>query len=630
MLQKTYNFDYKKYEPQLLSILQKIANTKNCTPNKLSSILAQFPKDGNKIFSKNNLVTAYKALLAENHPNLPSDPDLLKKIQMKPIRTASGVTPVTILTKPFPCPGKCIFCPNDIRMPKSYLSDEPGAQRAERNAFDPYLQTFDRLKALQNIGHNTDKIEIIILGGTWSYYPEPYQIWFIKRCFEAMNDFGEGQELDFWALNSKLAKINHREQDKNHDTIRNTSNPITKNSDVHSNQSYNQIIAKKNLADKQKTQEEISTWEELFFEHKRNEIGKVRCVGLVIETRPDNISPEEVIRIRKLGCTKTQIGFQILNDEVLKLNHRGHDVAATRKAVELLRYAGFKIHAHWMANLYGSNPQEDIKDYQMMFSDPDFRPDELKVYPCSLIDTAELMDYYNKGLWKPYSHEELLEVVVNVIKDTPEYCRLTRIIRDIPGTDIVTGNKITNFRQIAENEMDKRNIERNDIRSREIGNQEVSRSDLRLKTQVYHNSIGTEVFLQFVTKENKIAGFLRLELPALKLEEKIISETSKLSDIILDGRENSTFKHPFISELDNAAMIREIHIYGKTAEIGEKGGQKAQHLGLGTELINWATDISKNLGFQKLAVISAIGTREYYRKRDFEDGELYLFKNLIG
>lgn len=608
---KDYSFEYQNYIPQLLGIFKEVSETKDLSHQKFLKILTRYPKDGNKMFSKNNLVIGFKALFEKNNLDLPNDPDLLLKLQMKPIRTTSGVTPVTILTKPFPCPGQCIFCPNDVRMPKSYLSDEPGAQRAERNSFDPYLQTFDRLKALQNIGHDTDKVEIIILGGTWSYYPEEYQIWFIKRCFQAINDFGDELENEYSFLNTHLARPEHRNQPKNTEIIRNVrSGESETETDTTPSLTYNQSIVQnaKHSGQKLHDPHEVADWEELFFQHRRNELNTCRCVGLVVETRPDNISPEEVIRIRKLGCTKTQIGFQSLDDKVLELNHRGHDVEATRRAVQLLRWAGLKIHAHWMANLYGSDMNSDISDFQKMFVDPDFKPDELKVYPCSLIETAELMDYYKKGLWKPYTTEELLNVIIQVIKDTPQYCRLTRIIRDIPGTDIVVGNQATNFRQIAELEMDKRGIIRQDIRSREIKNKKITRQDLVLDIIEYTSSIGEERFLQFVTKNNEIAGFLRLALPKYEDENK---------------------KHPFIAELDDSAIIREIHVYGKTANIGEKTTDKAQHLGLGKELIQKAKEIAIEKGFAKLAVISAIGTREYYRKRGFEDGEMYQVMKLI-
>src|SRR3990172_7098370 len=182
---------------------------------------------------------------------------------------------------------------------------------------------------------------------------------------------------------------------------------------------------------------EDSTWEELFASHAKNVAALCKCTGLVIETRPDEITKDEIVRMRRLGATKVQIGVKSLNDRVLKLNKRGHTAARTAEAFSLLRAAGFKIHAHWMPNLYGSNPEMDIEDYRRLFDDPDFRPDQLKLYPCSLIESAELMQYYQSGVWRPYTHDELLGVLVECFKATPEYCRLTRVVRDIPGTDIV-------------------------------------------------------------------------------------------------------------------------------------------------------------------------------------------------
>lgn len=584
-----YNFDYSEYKKELIGILTEIDKVEKLNWRKFRQILSKYPKDGNKMFSKTHLVMGYQMLKKENYPGIP-DESILEKIQMKPTRTQSGVTTVTVLTKPYPCPGKCIFCPNDVRMPKSYLADEPGAQRAKRNNFDPYLQAYRRLKALHNIGHKVSKVELIVLGGTWSYYTEPYQIWFIKRCFEALNDFGDGidrtEEIEKHTEHLKFDK-----NDLDASTIR--------------SESYNKMISK--IARKSQVslqnQQQKATWEELFAEHKRNETNNCRNVGLVIETRPDNISPEEVIRIRKLGCTKTQIGIQSLNNAVLELNKRGHDVEATRRAFRLLRQAGFKIHGHWMGNLYGSTLEKDIADYKKLFNTPYFHPDELKIYPCMLVETAELMDYYNKGLWKPYSSEEMLTLLKETIKATPEYCRLTRVVREFSAQDIYDGVKNSNFRQVAEKELDQEQIYRNDIRSREIKTKKVNFDDLELKICEYETDISTEKFLQYVTKNNQIAGFLRLSIPSQPL-------------------------HPFIDELYNCSIIREIHVYGQSINVGDKSQGKAQHLGLGTRLIENAKRLTKDSGYDIIAVISAIGTREYYRKRGFKDGELYMFLNL--
>lgn len=595
----SYRFEPHLHAAELLPLLQELLRLPLIDDEILRKTVKRFPKADGSIFSKHQLIQGYRYFV--EHGELAEAPHFIEQIKMKPVRTGSGVTPVTVLTKPFPCPGKCIFCPNDIRMPKSYLHDEPGAQRAERNQFDPYLQTMSRLQAFRNIGHLTQKVEIIILGGTWSFYPESYQIWFVRRCFEALNDFSlgvnqvAGVEAEY---QEKLEKLGVASR---------TQNMQVDEAQLHGhdlNKTYNQVISEIYTAPEkllQLDEDQHSTWEELFAQHRVNETADCRCVGLVIETRPDYISESEVIRIRKLGCTKTQIGFQSLNDEVLEKNHRGHDVAATRQAVRLLRQMGLKIHGHWMPNLYGSSPELDVEDYQKMFADPDFKPDELKVYPCSLIESAELMSYYQRGEWRPYNESELLEVLVKVFELTPEYCRLTRVIRDIPSTDIVVGNKKTNFREIVERELKVRNIRSKDIRSREIKQQIFDKTALQLSKVAYSTSVADEQFLQYVTDDHKIAGFLRISLPTVE---------------------------PFLPELSESAMIREVHVYGSTTAIGTSQTDRAQHVGLGKRLIQEAIVIASEKGYKKLQVISAVGTREYYRKFGFQDGELYQYYQL--
>jgi len=610
-MQSKYDFDYEFHRETLVAILKEIiAMPDRPSGDKLSSILRQYPrKDDRSMHSRTQLVQAYRKFAGQY--GLPEyDEEQMFKLRRKPMRTISGVTPVTVLTKPFPCPGECIFCPNDVRMPKSYLSDEPGAQRAEQNSFDPYLQTYMRLQTYYNMGHPTDKIEVIILGGTWSFYPETFQIWFTKRIFDALHDFGNeiDRRQEVWDALKEDSQL-HPENNLTNVTIQG----------VEFQQTYNQAVQQVYREEMRRSKElvkdiasgvverspidEYATWEELEEAHRYNETAECRVVGLVVETRPDHIDEAEVLRIRRLGCTKVQIGFQSLNDDVLQANRRGHRVEATRRAVKLLRQAGFKIHAHWMPNLYGSNPELDIQDYQKMFEDADFRPDELKVYPCSLIESAELMQYYQRGDWQPYSYDELLSVLIQNFKDTPEYCRLTRVIRDIPGTDIVEGNQLTNFRQIVSQELEKRDERCMDIRAREIRYQQVNYDELHLDELWYNSSMSDEVFLQFITEDRQIAGFLRLCLPYQ--DEAAIHK-----------------------ELENAAIIREIHVYGQSLGIGDDKSGIAQHSGLGKTLIEHAVTLATERGYQHMAVISAIGTREYYRKRGFYDKTLYQIRDL--
>ncbi|MBU0978658.1 tRNA uridine(34) 5-carboxymethylaminomethyl modification radical SAM/GNAT enzyme Elp3 [Patescibacteria group bacterium] len=610
-----YRFDPSQYQSVLMSLFQELEQWSDSSANKLSSLIRSHAKPEGGLFSKNQLIIAYRSLAGKSGLK-PFSQKTLSFLRMKPVRTASGVAPVTVLTKPFPCPGRCIFCPSDVRMPKSYLSDEPGAQRAERNWFDPYLQTYQRLESLYTNGHSVDKVELIILGGTWSCYPESYQIWFIKECFRVLNEFGnkDGRQKIIKTYLKKYrqlkkAKLPALSDDPKANKLTLASQSM---SGLDKNRSYNQAIETiYQFPEKTVGLDKIQTagWAELVKEQKTNEKSVSRCVGLVIETRPDQITKKEAIRIRRLGCTKVQIGFQSLNDDVLLKNQRGHDVGQIRKAIKLLRQAGFKLHAHWMANLYGSSVKKDQQDFALMFSDPDFRPDELKIYPCSLIATAQLMQYFNDGRWRPYTKAELLDVLSFCFLATPEYCRITRVIRDIPSTDIVEGNKTTNFRQLVELALEKSGQSSQDIRAREIQGRHFDLEQIKYRQTQYQTSIGREVFMQAVVniksksgaQVEKLLGFLRLSLPKQK---------------------------SFIEELGKSAIIREVHVYGRVIPIGTKGNAKAQHVGIGKELIQQAIKLARLAGYTKLAVISAVGTRGYYWKLGFVDGELYQYLSL--
>ncbi len=482
--------------------------------------------------SKTEVVSGYRALVAEGA--LPFDREFLRRLQRKPVRTSSGVAPVTVLTKPYPCPGKCIFCPTFINMPKSYVPDEPGAQRALQNEFDPYRQTLSRIRAFEAIGHDASKVELLILGGTWSAYPRDYQEWFIKRCFDAMNGV------------------------------------------------------------------EAASLEEA---QRLNETAPHRNVGLVIETRPDAISPREIVRLRRLGVTKVQLGLQSLDDRILALNKRGHTVEDTRRAIRLLRAAGFKIVVHWMANLYGATPASDYEDFLRLWKDPAFRPDELKIYPTSLLENTELYQYWLEGKYQPYEEQVLVDLIARCKTQVPRYCRINRVFRDIPTPHIVAGNKKTNLRQLVHAYMAERGMQCQCIRCREIRHQRVDPATLRLDVLTYETDVTREYFLSFVTPENRIAGFLRLALP-------------QTPDVVP------------VEEIRHAAMIREVHVYGPALPLGTDGEGEAQHSGLGRRLIAQAMAIAREAGYREIGVIAAIGTRNYYRRLGFELRELYMVRSL--
>ena len=580
-------FDPTPYRRELVAIIDEIAGESDLDSRALDQILKKYPRNGTGFFSRSEIISGFRRFGSNRQRDLDEEV-FVERLRLRPIRTLSGVTPVTVLTKPYPCPGRCIFCPNDVRMPKSYLSDEPGAQRAEDNRFDPYLQTWNRLRAYRNMGHPVAKVELIVLGGTWSFHPEPYQIWFVKRCFDALNDFGKGVDR---CLEAGAAPVRFRELPSQIDGRELAA-------------SYNQLVGGL-LRDAHGPEllhpSESANWAELEAAHLINETAACRSVGLVVETRPDHISPEEVRRIRRLGGTKVQIGLQSLSDRVLEANHRGCDVAASRRALRLLRGAGFKLHVHWMPNLLGSSAQEDAVDFARLFDDPDFRPDELKLYPCSLIESAELMGNYERGEWRPYEHDELVDLLAGCLERTPSYCRLTRVIRDFSSRDIVAGNQLTNLREVAEGRLRDRGGSCRDIRAREIRGTEFSAEGLKLSDQVYRTSIGEEHFLEFATPGDRLVAFLRLSLP------------------------DSALPDP---ELQASALIREVHVYGGSLGLGRRAEGRAQHMGLGGRLIDRAAELARVAGFENLAVISAVGTRVYYRGLGFTDGDYYQHRAL--
>ena len=508
----------------------------------VAKAVRRHPVKGGHI-GKSVLVAAYNQLVESGAWQ--ADPSLLARIRLKPVRTLSGVTTVTVLTKPYPCPGQCIFCPDEAHMPKSYLSDEPGAMRAVEHDFDPYAQVRSRLEALESIGHPTDKVELLILGGTWSYYRRDYQEWFVIQCFKALN-----------GPNPPLPPSLQGRGDTG------GIGPV----------------------------------------HLINETAPHRNVGLVVETRPDEITLDELAWFRHLGVTKVQMGAQSLDDHILEINARGHTAAETHRAVALLRAAGFKIVLHWMPNLLGATLDTDRADFPRLWEG--LCPDEIKIYPTQLLENAPLYEYWRRGEYQPYTQEELVALIADLKPAIPRYCRVNRVVRDIPSTHVVAGNKRTSLRQDVHAELRRRGTRCNCIRCREVREQAVETSALELDDLAYPADGAEEHFLSFVTPEDKIAGFLRLCLP------NVDSPSTGLGD------------------LDDAAIVREVHVYGQSLPVGEEGNGAAQHTGLGTRLLEVAEKIAQRRGFHRMAVIAAVGTRRYYLERGFDRGKLYLVKSL--
>ena len=327
------------------------------------------------------------------------------KLLLNPVRSRSGIVTVTVMTQPYRCPGRCVYCPTEAGVPKSYLSSEPPVMRALQNDYDPYRQVTERLQALENTGHATDKIELLIKGGTWSFYPESYQQEFVQRVFEAANDFSSPQNRC-----STLAQA-----------------------------------------------------------QERNEMARQRIVGLTVETRPDYVTEQEVRRLRVLGVTRVELGVQHLDPEVLRLTVRDHGSEAVVLATRLLREAGFKINYHLMPNLPGATPETDFQTFQTLWNDPDYRPDTLKIYPCVVLESAELFNWWKEGRYRPYDEGRLLELLIRIKVEVPPYVRIERIVRDIPAVQVRAGCRQNNLRQVVAKQMKAQGVACACIRCREVG-----------------------------------------------------------------------------------------------------------------------------------------------------------------
>ncbi len=499
------------------------------------------------------------------------------KLKTKPMRTQSGVAPVAIMTEPRECPhGTCTFCPGGVNsyfgsVPKSYTGNEPASMRAIRNKFDAYLQVFNRLEHYILLGQIPEKVELIIMGGTFLSYPVDYQDNFIRDAFQAMNDFGE-----LFFENERLNETKFKEF-------------FNFNLDFKSEE-RTKTIHEKLLSLKRETG--------LGEEQIKNETSKIRCVALVIETKPDWCFEEHINQALKLGATRIEVGVQSLDDKVLKKVNRGHDVADTIKSFELLKNAGYKVIAHWMIGLPGVVVEDEVENFKKLFLDPNFRPDGLKIYPCMVMPGTPLYAQYKKGLFKPLRTREAAETVSECKKFIPKYCRVYRINRDIPTKVTIDGVGLTNFRQVVHELMKKKDIKCECIRCREPRDKKVNWGNVNLNRIDYEASNGKEIFLSF-DDDDTLLGFLRLRFP------------------------NKSFRNEITGD---SAIVREVHVYGEATPIGKEG--EIQHRGLGKKLMEEAEKISKEAGKNKMVVISGIGVKEYFYKLGYKKDGVYVSKSL--
>ncbi len=494
-------------------------------------------------------------------PKLPSDADVLKVwknkdgyeelrsiLRLKPVRTISGVAVVSVMTSPAPCPhGKCLMCPGGVEKgtPQSYIGLEPAAQRGAQHGYNPFKQVLARLTELSEIGHDVDKVEIIVMGGTFPARAKNYKEWFMLGIFNALNVFGR-----------KRVKIE---------------------------------------TDLEKAK-------------RKNERAKARCIGITFETRPDYAKEEHIIEMLRYGGTKVELGVQSVYDDVLEKIKRGHDVEDTVKATQLLRDSAFKVGYHVMPGLPGSNFERDLRMFKILFEDERFKPDYLKIYPTLVVEGTELYEMYKRGEYEPYTTEEVVELIAKAKRYLPEWVRVQRIQRDIPVGKAIGLDK-GNIRQLVHERMRELGYECRCIRCREVGHK-LRRLGVRITEDVvkkaepvirrYKASKGIEYFISFeIPDYDALIGFVRLRFP----------------------------HEPFIKVLEDCALIRELHVYGKAVPLGEKEPEAFQHRGFGEKLLKTAEEIAKER-YDKIAVISGVGVREYYRRFGYRKRFEYMVKRL--
>lgn len=569
--------------------------------------------------SKSQILQVYFDLVKEWKIDKNSDFELL--LRKRAIRSMSGIVSVQVLTKPYPCPSHCIFCPNDPEMPKSYIKSEPGAMRAWLNQFDPIKQVYNRLYSLQQTGHKTDKIEMIVLGGTWDFYPDDYKREFIQRLYDACNTFSQ-LEIENKIQNSDRK---YSFQVKNEDQIQLSS-------------SLSEAV-------------------------KLNETAENRIIGLTIETTPPFVTHVNCRERREMWVTRIEMWVQSTDDQILDLNKRWHTLAEIRTAMNRLRQYGFKISIHIMPGLYGSNVDKDIQTFRDIYTDKNIKPDEIKFYPTSVIPNTELYTLYLEWKYQPITTEEISQIIRQTFREIiPPYTRIKRLIRDIPATEISAGSNVTNLSQLMhetllkeyqksdqnyrsnfyqrlypnlqvfENEdvliqqclaqdsddikslilgvqpnlSDFRHFVSLDTRSREMRNKTEQTEHLNLVVRKYRSGVGEEYFISFEDELGYLYGFTRL----LMIEED--------QSIKREGIWKKT------------ALIRELHVYGSLQSLKQVEDQnvKVQHSWLGKQLLSLAEKISQVAWYERISVISGVWVREYYAKLGYKLDWTYMVKDL--
>lgn len=406
-----------------------------------------------------------------NHVSGEKRKKLKKVLKTAPVRSASGVSPVAIMTSPNMCPhGKCLYCPggpaSEFSSAQAYTGKEPASRRAKDEEYDPYGQVTRRLAQLDYNGHPIDKIELICMGGTMTARSHDYQEWFVKRALQAMNDYSVTEAPE------------------------------------HPNQ---ESFAEENP--------EFKYLEDVIQENEHN---SVKCIGITFETKPDWCGINQIDRMLNLGVTKVEVGVQTTYDEINQKMHRGHESEASKMANANLRDSGFKVGFHMMPGQPGMTEDMIRKDFKRLFENSEWRPDYLKIYPTLVVKGTRVYDSWKRGDFEPLTHEKASEIIADIKQDLPKYVRLQRVQRDIPADEISAGVQKSNLRQLAQSQMEEQDGSCDCIRCREVGlnEEEVNEDAVSLNVEKYEASGGTEHFISIDDEEtNQLIGFVRLRFP---------------------------------------------------------------------------------------------------------------------
>ncbi len=474
----------------------------------------------------------------------PNEKKLLPILRRKNIRTISGVTVVAVMTKPYPCPktAPCAYCPGgpSVGSPQSYTGYEPAAMRGIQNRYNPYRQVRSRINQLESIGHKVDKVELVIMGGTFPATPKQYQTRFVQRCLDAT------------------------------------------------------------------TQQKSDSLEDA---EKQAENSHIRNVGITVETRPDWAKQPQVDHMLKMGVTRVELGVQNIYDDIYQRINREHTVQDVVEATRILKDSGLKVAYHMMPGLPGSNPKRDLDAFKTIFTDPAFKPDMLKIYPCLVLKGTKTYESWKKGTYEPYTTEQAANLIAEIKKTVPPWVRIMRVQRDIPAQLIEAGVKHSNLRQLAQQKLSEQNMHCRCIRCREIGHRWLKdhiKPDLdktEIQTVTYEASGGTEIFTSAEDTSNDILiGYLRLRIPSPEAHRAEITA-------------------------EPCSIVRELHVYGPVVPVGKHQAKAWQHKGIGQQLLTEAEQIThEEYNRRKIVIISALGTKQYYKRLGYRHNGPYMSK----